>query len=1581
MSPPSLLRPPGDCRWDGVSFAPASQARIRRLCVIVGMLLLGTSLLVAEDKAAPTQPSRHEVWVPSKDLDAVLKKHPNAVLLDRAQYEALLRDAGRLKPDDDKPPVSSVIENAKLRIEPVSGAQTAAIRAQLTVHGLLEGWSEVKLLDLPPGVVLTHFEGENVTAQADAKSDRMLRLLVRGKGRREIVLQFRSPIRRENGVCQALVPYLARPFAFTVVPSAGVVLPARWPVKEGLATVPLFDDRMTAVGTNLHWLERSAASTVPAALTQRVDSLVHLRANEIETFHRVTVTSSQGPLPPQLRFRLGDAAVQVTRVGWWGRGAAPAPGGKAGVPDLGGGQEVAEWKQDGPVFEITRSDSFATRADFYFVTTKPAPLVTQTTSLPLEVPRLEGASRITLGLGLNFREGLEMVGWQTPGSVPPPEFVGFERIQRDPTHADATHYVTYYESAPERVAVNIRRASDLYSADVDLHGLVTQHDLQLTRTVAFHGEEGGVRRAVFTLPAGEQFLSLAFASGEPIEWKQTEGAQAAQAAIEITWPKTLTKAKTTTLLLSTRKELPAATGANPPTPLILQNLAIPEATRLAGYLALDFDDSWKVATPETTGLELRDARYAPVKGRMAWFHLRDYRLAIELSRHEPVLDAAITAYALPRARTVEIEGQVMVEVTRAPLRTFAVKLPVGVAPLLRWDSPLIGERTLDPATGVWTLTLRRELLGVANLRWHLSLPGEVNAPSGGANAQPEAATPSAPPNSTLAATLPSFASPTARRFSGTWVIEANTDTELSFATKGLQPLDALRAPRVEGYAPRHRVLAAYGYGTAASELRVTATRHESTRLTSAVVETLTLTSVLARDGAARHEAVLRVRHTGDQFFAIRLPEGVVLLSTAVEHRLIKPVTAGPGEVRIPLPRQQGGNNLALVVVFYETKAGAWGGRGRATVPPPTFDPAVPVLTTSWRVFTPEGYSYVEPETTLVDAIGRSQTPTLASVAAGSIERGMDRLSPRVDFLPGAGSGIADYPAAVAAPLPFNAGPPPEPFLVGAYFAEKMNRIILPQVQFRGVSIEEAIEFLRIKSRDYDAAESDTAKRGVKLVIKPGAAPSTAQITLDLKDVPMSEALKYITELGGMKYKIEPDGVVVVPVSDVGTEQYTRTFKVPSNFMELGSFAAAADPFAPAGIVQPHPGPKTAKEVLEAYGIAFPEGSSATFLPGSSQLVVKNTQPNLDQVEALVDMLLPAEEMEPVASTVMPTGVYGGGVNAGAYYTEKMRLIIFPRVQLNNATLEDAIEFVRLKSWDYDTVERDPAKKGVNLILKPGAAPSTARITLDLKDVPMDAALRYITELAGMRYKVEPFAVVVVPLTDVGTDQYTRSFKVPPDFLTAAGGAAPGNTVAPADPFAPAGGAAATGISARPTAKDILMVNGLAFPEGASSSYVAATGQLIVKNSQANLDQVEAFVNELWKLYAESRRAVKPKAKSGVLPVKFELPATGRIFEFRGNQKPETLTWHYQSWERQMARSCFWLLFGLVLFWCWGRRRTWWRTLVMALLLTCVPLALLPSWLTVGNALLAGWLLGLVIWLLRRGARWVERESGTRRAIA
>jgi general secretion pathway protein D len=234
---------------------------------------------------------------------------------------------------------------------------------------------------------------------------------------------------------------------------------------------------------------------------------------------------------------------------------------------------------------------------------------------------------------------------------------------------------------------------------------------------------------------------------------------------------------------------------------------------------------------------------------------------------------------------------------------------------------------------------------------------------------------------------------------------------------------------------------------------------------------------------------------------------------------------------------------------------------------------------------------------------------------------------------------------------------------------------------------------------------------------------------------------------------------------------------------------------------------------------------------------------------MLNLVNEAWEDKPAARGLsIDANLTGQGKEPTVYLTKKMQSIVFPSVSFSGASIEEAIEFLRVKSKDLDVSEPDPSKKGVNIILKAGEAPSTAQISLDLRDVPMMEALRYVTELAGMKYKVEPFAVLVVPVSETTTEQYTRIYKVPPDFLSmgGAGATAAPTAGAPADPFAagaaPAAGASA--LTARPSAMQILVGQGIPFPDGASAVFNQVTSQLIVKNTQPNLDLVEAFVDSI-----------------------------------------------------------------------------------------------------------------------------------------
>jgi len=178
---------------------------------------------------------------------------------------------------------------------------------------------------------------------------------------------------------------------------------------------------------------------------------------------------------------------------------------------------------------------------------------------------------------------------------------------------------------------------------------------------------------------------------------------------------------------------------------------------------------------------------------------------------------------------------------------------------------------------------------------------------------------------------------------------------------------------------------------------------------------------------------------------------------------------------------------------------------------------------------------------------------------------------------------------------------------------------------------------------------------------------------------------------------------------------------------------------------------------------------------------------------------------------------------------KLNEIIIPRLQFTDATVREAIEYLRGQTARLDTETTDDGDKGVNIVLKLDPSAASQTITIDLAGIPLREALDYITRLANLKTKVEPYAVLIVPISEPTDTLITKEYRVPPGFITSlpSGGAgeAPvdGNTVAVSK------------------AKEFLESQGVQFPPGASANLLASSSRLIVRNTQENLDLVDALV--------------------------------------------------------------------------------------------------------------------------------------------
>jgi len=111
--------------------------------------------------------------------------------------------------------------------------------------------------------------------------------------------------------------------------------------------------------------------------------------------------------------------------------------------------------------------------------------------------------------------------------------------------------------------------------------------------------------------------------------------------------------------------------------------------------------------------------------------------------------------------------------------------------------------------------------------------------------------------------------------------------------------------------------------------------------------------------------------------------------------------------------------------------------------------------------------------------------------------------------------------------------------------------------------------------------------------------------------------------------------------------------------------------------------------------------------------------------------------------------------------QRLRQIIVPRVEFNQASIFDVINFLNIRSKELDP---SPQKKGFNFVSKIGPDTPTNDVTMSVRDMPMLEVLRYACQLANVKFQIGEFAITIVPLTAETNQLITKEYLVRPDFL-------------------------------------------------------------------------------------------------------------------------------------------------------------------------------------------------------------------------
>ncbi|HMO50487.1 MAG TPA: hypothetical protein PKE26_01445 [Kiritimatiellia bacterium] len=228
---------------------------------------------------------------------------------------------------------------------------------------------------------------------------------------------------------------------------------------------------------------------------------------------------------------------------------------------------------------------------------------------------------------------------------------------------------------------------------------------------------------------------------------------------------------------------------------------------------------------------------------------------------------------------------------------------------------------------------------------------------------------------------------------------------------------------------------------------------------------------------------------------------------------------------------------------------------------------------------------------------------------------------------------------------------------------KMESIIIPSIEFRQANITDVVNFL------VDASVAgDPDGIGVNIILKlasdgggasaapapraaapaadfggfgfgddfgagfdepaasvPGAS-SVPAITLNLRRITLLDAVKYITEVADLRFRLEENVVVITPANVVSGRVITRMYPVQPSILDV--IVERGEPEQGTRGTGDFIGMGTqisvkrtdVKDFFERAGVPFPVGTSITYNQSISQLIVANTVENLETFERILSRL-------------------------------------------------------------------------------------------------------------------------------------------------------------------------------------------------------------------------------------------------------------------------------------------------------------------------------------------------------------------------
>lgn len=367
-----------------------------------------------------------------------------------------------------------------------------------------------------------------------------------------------------------------------------------------------------------------------------------------------------------------------------------------------------------------------------------------------------------------------------------------------------------------------------------------------------------------------------------------------------------------------------------------------------------------------------------------------------------------------------------------------------------------------------------------------------------------------------------------------------------------------------------------------------------------------------------------------------------------------------------------------------------------------------------------------------------------------------------------------------------------------------------------------------RRRFLETSIADASVAVAQEYIKVGRYDEAVKLLQDaLKTTPTHALAKLTLEMAQDPVRTNP---ALSPEHVKNVEEVYRLLHLAYGYYELGQYDAALKEFT--SVLQTDPCNTAARRGMELVNRA-----RTTYFDAARDEMRRS---------ALAEVSRPWEWPAPLTETPEEPSSFSEPLdNPVVNVDQKLGMIRLPRVQLDGATVEEAVDYLRSQARTHDTTAMTTAERGVNISVDPGPADSSSarevaekKITLNLQNVPLRDALEYVARASGLLLRTNAFGAELVSSADGTSYMVTKSITLPPGFFS---GLSESSNTENADPFA-SGDSGSSGMTLkRVDPQKALASLGVKFPEGSFIKYNSGNSTLLFHGTPRDLGLLEELV--------------------------------------------------------------------------------------------------------------------------------------------